>query len=335
LINLWEQTGLLDKDYANNLRAQRFYVPLYAAREDLMAEEQEGYTGRAAGAKTVAEIEKLEGSDLVRNLWENMDKHYAFMTAKAYNNHTRKMAVEQLMSFGINGAKFTKSDDPKVNLRYRDYNNPEADKNGIVSVIVENPLDVAAFQIMPYEMGALMKGISMSTEVLRAGALINPMYWIRQLIRDPLHASIAGQLDTIVTPFHAMKEYIQILANNSAEAELLAQRGVIGQIDSTTTLQQYLKQVGTEKIKPSQISKWSKKIMRMHEASDAATRVAIFKKEKQFALDQGMNEEMATNYAVHKARESINFAVRGNSATLNTLRHMIPFFSVAAASLNT
>ena len=335
LINLWEQTGLLDKDYANNLRAQRFYVPLYAAREDLMAEEQEGYTGRAAGAKTVAEIEKLEGSDLVRNLWENMDKHYAFMTAKAYNNHTRKMAVEQLMSFGINGAKFTKSDDPKVNLRYRDYNNPEADKNGIVSVIVENPLDVAAFQIMPYEMGALMKGISMSTEVLRAGALINPMYWIRQLIRDPLHASIAGQLDTIVTPFHAMKEYIQILANNSAEAELLAQRGVIGQIDSTTTLQQYLKQVGTEKIKPSQISKWSKKIMRMHEASDAATRVAIFKKEKQFALDQGMNEEMATNYAVHKARESINFAVRGNSATLNTLRHMIPFFSAALTSLDT
>jgi len=335
LINLWEQTGLLDKDYANNLRAQRFYVPLYAAREDLMAEEQEGYTGRAAGAKTVAEIEKLEGSDLVRNLWENMDKHYAFMTAKAYNNHTRKMAVEQLMSFGINGAKFTKSDDPKVNLRYRDYNNPEADKNGIVSVIVENPLDIAAFQILPYEMGALMKGISMSTEVLRAGALINPMYWIRQLIRDPLHASIAGQLDTIVTPFHAMKEYIQILANNSAEAELLAQRGVIGQIDSTTTLQQYLKQVGTEKIKPSQISKWSKKIMRMHEASDAATRVAIFKKEKQFALDQGMNEEMATNYAVHKARESINFAVRGNSATLNTLRHMIPFFSAALTSLDT
>lgn len=335
LINLWEQTGLLDKDYADNLRAQRFYVPLYAAREDLMAEEQEGYTGKAAGAKTVAEIEKLSGSDKTRNLWENMDKHYAFMTAKAYNNHTRKMAVQQLMSFGIDGAKFTKSDDPKVNLRYRDYNSPEADKNGIVSVIVENPLDVAAFQIIPYEMGALMKGISMSTEVLRAGALINPMYWIRQLIRDPLHASIAGQLDTIVTPFHAMKEYIQILTDNSEEAKLLAERGLIGQIDPTISLQDYLKQVGTEKVKPSQISQWSKKIMRMHEASDAATRVAIFKNEKAFALKQGMNEEQATNYAVHKARESINFAVRGNSKTLNTVRHMIPFFSAALTSLDT
>lgn len=337
LINIWEQTGLLDKQYADNLRAQRFYVPLYAAREDLMTEEQEGYTGKAAGAKTVAEIEKLEGSELVRNLWENMDKHYAFMTAKAYNNHTRKMAAQQLMTFGIDAARYaTDKDDPKnINLRYRDYNDPNADKNGIVSIIVDNPLDVAAFQVMPYEMGTILKMFSASTQVLRATALINPMYWIRQLIRDPIHASISGQLNTIVTPFHAMKEYIQILANNSEEAKILAERGVIGQIDPTITLQDYLKQVGTEKIKPSQISEWSRKVMRMHEAADAATRVSIFKKEKEAALGRGMSEQDATNYAVHKTRESINFGVRGNSKTLNTLRHMIPFFSAAVTSLDT
>lgn len=336
LLDLWVNTGLMTaetremfrRDYPN-------YVPLYAAREDLMTEEQEGYTGKAAGAKTVAEIERLEGSDKTRNLWENMDKHYAFMTAKAYNNYTRKQAVEQLMTFGIDGAKFTKPGDDRTNLRYRDYSNPEADANGIVHVIVDNPLDVAVFQVLPNQMGPILKGMSMTTQALRAGALINPMYWIRQLIRDPIHASVAGQLDTIVTPFHAMKEYIQILANNSEEARILSERGVIGQIDSTISLQDYLKQVGTEKIKPSMVSEWSKKIMRMHEAADAATRVAIFKREKEFALKQGMTEKDAVNYAVHKARESINFAVRGNSPTLNALRHMIPFFSAALTSLDT
>jgi hypothetical protein len=75
--------------------------------------------------------------------------------------------------------------------------------------------------------------------------------------------------------------------------------------------------------------------MRMHEASDAATRVAIFKNEKAYALKQGMSEKDAVNYAVHKARESINFAVRGNSKTLNVLRHSIPFFSAAVTSLDT
>jgi hypothetical protein len=110
---------------------------------------------------------------------------------------------------------------------------------------------------------------------------------------------------------------------------------VIGQIDPTISLNEYLSQVGTEKVKPSQVSKWSQKLMRMHEASDAATRVAIFKNEKAFALKQGMSEEQAINYAVHKARESINFAVRGNSKTLNVLRHSIPFFSAAITSLDT
>lgn len=336
LLDLWVKTGLMTAETREMFRRDApNYVPLYAAREDLMTEEQESYTGKAAGAKTVAEIERLEGSDNTRNLWENMDKHYAFMTAKAYNNYTRKMAVEQLMTFGIDGARFTKPGDDRINLRYRDYNNPEADESGIVHVIVDNPLDVAAFQVMPNQMGPILKGMSMTTQALRAGALINPMYWIRQLIRDPIHASISGRLNEIVTPFHAMKEYMQILMDNSEEAKILSERGVIGQIDSTVSLQDYLKQVGTEKIKPSMVSEWSKKIMKMHEAADAATRVAIFKKEKAFALKEGMSEKDAVNYAVHKARESINFAVRGNSPTLNALRHMIPFFSAAITSLDT
>ena len=75
--------------------------------------------------------------------------------------------------------------------------------------------------------------------------------------------------------------------------------------------------------------------MEIHEASDAATRVAIFKKAKQDALAKGATEEQAINEAVFKARESINFSVRGRSQTLNSLRHMIPFLSAAISSLDT
>jgi hypothetical protein len=75
--------------------------------------------------------------------------------------------------------------------------------------------------------------------------------------------------------------------------------------------------------------------MQMHEASDAATRVAIYKQVYAAAIKQGLSKEDATNLAVHKAREAINFSVRGNSKTLNTLRHSIPFFSAALTSLDT
>jgi hypothetical protein len=335
LIDLWENAGLLAEGQANYYRQKRSYVPLFASRVDLSPEQQEKYTGKGGGTKTTRELERLEGnSELLRNIWENLDKHYANMTAAAFQNQTRKIAVQQLMSDGIDAAKYAKRDNPDVNLRFKDPTNPFADNDGVVSVILDNPNDLAAFQMLTYELGPLMKGLSATTQALRAGALINPMYWIKQLIRDPIHASLVAN-SGIITPFHAAKEYINILANNSEEAKLLASRGVIGQVDSTIEINKFLDQVGTEKVNPSALSKMMHKVMQLHEASDAATRVAIYKKAYQEAIASGMTPADATNLAVHKARESINFSVRGNSATLNALRHMIPFFSAALTSIDT
>jgi hypothetical protein len=337
LIDLWQNAGLLAEGQADYYRKKKSYVPLFASRVDLSPEQQETYTGKGAGTKTVRELERLEGSsELMRNIWENLDKHYANMTAAAFQNQTRKIAVRQLMSGGIDAARYaTSKDDPKtINLRFKDPSDPHADKDGVVSVILDNPNDLAAFQMLSYELGPLMRGLSATTQVLRAGALVNPMYWIKQLIRDPIHAALVSN-SGIVTPFHAAKEYFNILANNSEEAKLLASRGVIGQIDSTIDIYQFLNQVGTEKVNPSAMSKMLHNVMKMHEASDAATRVAIYKKTYQEAIASGMSKEDATNLAVHKARESINFSTRGNSSTLNALRHMIPFFSASLTSIDT
>ena len=330
LVTLWEKAGLLTKEQAENYRAKDNYVPLFKSRDDL--EGREGtYAGRG-GAKTVKEMKQLRGSYATRNIWENIDKHYAGMVAAAYQNQTRKVATQQLQSVGA--AEYTKSDDPKANLRYRDPTSDHADSNGIVSAIIDNPNDLAAFQMMHYELGPIMKLFSKSTQVLRATALINPMFWLKQLIRDPIHASLVAN-SGIVTPFHSAKEYINILRNNSEEAKILAERGVIGQIDSTIDIHDFLKQAGKEKTTPNMLDKMLHKVMQMHEASDAATRVAIYKKEYETAIKKGMAPEMAKNLAVHKARESINFAARGNSPILNQLRHMVPFLSASITSLDT
>jgi hypothetical protein len=334
LITLWENAGLLTAEQANYYRSMKNYVPLYAAREDLPPTEQEPYTGSyTGGTKTVRELDHLEGSDIQRNIWENIDKHYASMTAAAFQNQTRKVAAAQLEY--AKAARVAKnSDDPQINLRYRDPTNPMADKNGVMHMILDNPNDLAAFQMMHYELGFLMKGLSATTQVLRGTALINPMYWIRQLIRDPIQASLVAN-SGIVTPFHTAAEYARVLAGQSEEAKILATRGVIGQIDSTVDLQDFLKQVGTEKVSPSKLDELIRKVMRMHESSDAATRVAIFKKARDEGLRRGMSAKEAEDYGVFRARESINFAVRGNSKTLNALRHMIPFFSATIVSLDT
>jgi hypothetical protein len=333
LLNLWQEAGLLTQAQADYYRSMKNYVPLFAAREDLAPADQETYTGKAGGTKSVRELDHLSGSDLQRNIWENQDKLYASMTAAAYQNQTRKIAVQQLKSLGA--AHIARNaDDPDINLRYRDPSNPDADANGIVHAVVDNPNDVAAFQAMHYELGPLMKGLAGTTQLLRATALVNPMYWIKQLIRDPLHASLVTN-SGVVTPFHSASEFTKILAGQSEEAKILASRGVIGQVDSTIDLHDFLKQAGTEKLNPSMLDKALHKVMQVHEASDAATRVAIFKKAKQEGLKKGMSEAEAIDYGVFVARESINFAVRGNSKTLNALRHMIPFMSASITSLDT
>jgi hypothetical protein len=343
LLNLWEEVGLLDKKQADEYRSKKYYVSLAASNADLeeMMENQLGYT--AAGLKSTPKIHKLKGSaDLERNIWENIDKQYASMLAGAYQNQVRKLAVEQLIGAGAasipsrvkNGKTVGAPLTEGINLRYKDPTNPLADNKGVVHVIVDNPVDLAAFETHHYELSPILKFFGGATNILRAGALINPMFWIRQLIRDPIHAALVAN-SGITTPFHSAKEFINVLANNSPEARILAERGVIGQYDSTLDLQSYLEQTGKEQLPKGNLQKMFHKLMQMHEASDASTRVAIFKKEKQAALDRNMTEEQAVNFAVMKARESINFMVHGNSETLNALRQMIPFLSASITSLDT
>jgi len=361
LINLWESVGLFSKAEADTYRSKKFYVSLAASNTDLetMMESQLGFT--AAGLKSTPKVQKLEGAEylrdkngkvvldengnpvpLKRNIWENIDKQYASMLAGAYQNQVRKVAVTQLIDAGaaripfkmINGKEVGNPNAEGINLRYKDPTNPRADSKGVVHAIVDNATDLAAFESMHYEIGPVLKFFGGATNILRAGALLNPMFWIRQLIRDPIHASIVAN-GGIVTPFHSAKEYINILRKNSEEAKILASRGVIGQYDSTLDLYTFLNQVGTEKVNQGNVQKAFHKLMQMHEASDAATRVAIFKKEKQSALEKGMTEEEAVNYAVMKSREAINFLVHGNSKILNAARQMIPFLSASITSLDT
>lgn len=325
LVNLWEATGLLDKETADKYRAAKNYVPLFKSREDL---NEESFFQTGSGAKTTAKVKKLEGADITRNIWENVDKQYAVMIAAAYENQTRRASVEQMRGIDPKLAEITNASDPRVNLRYRDGGKD-------VHVVIENPNDLAAFQSMSYQLSPIMKFLGGFTNVLRAGALLNPMFWIRQLIRDPIHASIAGQ-SGIITPVHSAAEFLRIITQNSEEARILASRGVIGQFDSTVSLNEFLGEVGKDKQKPpGAVQRGLHKLMQIHEASDAATRVAIFKKAKAKALKDGMSEAQAIDYAVFKARESINFALTGNSPTLANVRHMIPFLNATIVGLDT
>jgi hypothetical protein len=323
LVMLYKDTGLLSEENAQVYLDRSFYVPLFKAREDLTDEKFYGLAG--VGAKSSTKMKQLKGSDAIRNIWENFDKQYASMVANAYENQSRSIAVKQLV--GLGGATITNPTDPRVNLRYKE--------NGeLVHVAVDEPTTLAAFQTFNYQLGPIMKFMGALTNVLRAGALINPMFWIRELVRNPIHATLTAGTG-VVTPLHSATNFIKIIANASPEARILAERGVIGQIDNTVSLQDFLKDVGRDKLKnPNFVQKALHKLLRVHEASDAATRVAVFKKAKALGLKRGLSEESAVDFAVHKARESLNFSVSGMNPVLNNLRQMIAFLNSTVVGLD-
>ena len=328
LVNLWEQAGILTKEQADEYRSNKHYVPFLKSAEDLDESAVQGFgmTG-GKGAKSTPKMKKLKGGEHRVNIWENVSKQYAKMTALGIENQTRATAASQLVGLGL--AFETNPSDDRTNLRYR--------RDGKeVHIVAENPLDVAAFQSMNYQLNPVMKYFfGGATKALRWGALVNPMFWLRQLIRDPMHASMTT--DAMVTPLHSASNFVGMLFGKDREAvDILSARGVLGEFGTTMNIHDFLETVGKDTGKKrGKIGDAIHKVMQIHEAADAATRVAIYKQAYEKAKKQGYSDERAQDIAVFKARESINFSVQGNSPMLANLRQMIPFLSATITSLDT
>ena len=77
-------------------------------------------------------------------------------------------------------------------------------------------------------------------------------------------------------------------------------------------------------------------LMHVHEASDAATRVALYNQAVNEAKSLGITDKkVIDNFAAFRAREYINFSLAGKSQTLATVRAYTPFFSAQINGLDT
>ena len=171
---------------------------------------------------------------------------------------------------------------------------------------------------------------------LRTGALFNPIYWYRQLVRDPLAANFVANVGGVITPLHAMAHFAHILTGKSKDFKTLREHGVVGPVDLTHNYNMMQNHIGKAMSYDRDI--WSKiknQLVRIHEASDSATRVAVYREALKDAKKMGLSGQDAENYAVHRARESINFAVHGTSEILHAIRVSTPFFSSTLNGLDT
>jgi hypothetical protein len=325
LVDLWEVGGLVDSVTANDWRDNPSYIPLYKSMDDLVDNPSDYVEILKVGAKQLGKVETRKGSLQKVNVGENLIRHQSFMAGAAAQNTARRIAVTHMAKVSPSSVYESGPDDPQATM-FRV--NGEA-----VYYHIDDPVAFEAFQsLLPLTPGWIMKTAQAHTKVFRAVTLINPLYWYRQLIRDPMMASLVTQ-SGLITPLHAAYHMAKILTGFSKEYKTLKRHGIVGAVDSITDPKQFVQGIAAKR----GIVKWAiDGLMHIHESTDAATRVAVYNAAYKAAPKKGIvDPQQRENYAAMQAREVINFSKKGNNRRLAAIRATVPFFSAQLNGMDT
>jgi hypothetical protein len=322
LVDLHESVGLIDSFTARQWRKAP-YIPLYMSMEDLAKKEGEGKKPFGASAKGLRAVKQKGVSEHQVNVFENLQKHYFWMTQTAFQNNVRRGAMEQLGRWGMaeRVSEIPKTDAEKAKLVLtREFGNDVWHK-------VEDPyiVDVMSFPTPD----ALPEFLTVPSRAFSRLTLMNPGYWFKQIVRDPLVANFVSRTG-MVTPFGAARSFLKIATGNSPEYDVLRAHGVTGLVDALNDSVRFSQAAG----KPSASRSLWDKMKHVHEAADAATRVEVYKQAMKEAKKKGLTGDEAEAFAVNKAREIINFSNQGANKTVGYFARTVPFFSAGLNSLD-
>jgi hypothetical protein len=172
----------------------------------------------------------------------------------------------------------------------------------------------AAIQLMGYP-----------ADILRKFVTRNPVYAIRQAIRDPLNAWMTTGTDAIPV-LSSFKELGAMVAGRSDVEKKLMETGAISSnvfSGSERDMEKFLTDIAAGK------SGWTKAVAKLDAFAmqgDAATRAVVYKD----SLAKGMSEQEA----LLRTLESMNFSRRGVSPSMQALSIIIPFFNAQIQGLD-
>ena len=328
-VDFLRDSGQIDKDTHAFFLAQDDYVPRYLTREDTLdlLGPSKGRKIRVGNTQTRVFQERDVANHDVNPL-ENIGREFTRSYLGGWSNNLKRLSAEQLVKTG--------------NAEYVGRTNNPA-KQGNVAVLhngerrfykLNDPNDIPAMRIADDVLGPFMQAHAAATQTLRLGALNTPFYFIKQLSRDPIAATLTSDLGWI-TPLHSLREVSGLLTNNKETRRIynkLHDYGVIGAIDPTMSPRQlgsFNKEMGTRLKSGNSLGMAKLKMINSleftHKAIDASTRIAVFREAYRKAIREGKSHEAAEEYAVMKARESINFSVGGNAELQRKARMLVPF----------
>jgi len=187
------------------------------------------------------------------------------------------------------------------------------------------------------DVGAFMKFLGMPTQWLRESVTRDPGFIFANLARDTLSAWITSGED--ITPFISTAKGMANALKKGSSFQALMGRGVVGSYDLAmlppVELANKIRKIAAPKnvhfvpngeaAIAATTALWDK-MGALSEASDAATRIAIYES----ALKQGLTEAEAAFRAI----EVLDFSRRGGNQVVAVLTKLIPFLNARIQGLD-
>ena len=327
-VRMWEKSGLLTKEQAKEYNDYPDYFPLYKTEQfeeqmiDPIKYVDEVISHMGRGSKNLPEI-KRQKAHFHEVLTEgNVLRHLAFMTLAASRNELHKNAAKQLeLVGGAEPSKLGHKDEHAV--QFRDNGTP-------VYYTIKDKQAWYAMQAAQPLLNPIFKPLKNVSNLVRGAMVMNPLFWFRQLVREPLTASLVGRTG-LITPFDTIKEIGKIMADKSPRYEELKRKGIVAAQDAITDPVEFVKEIQKKRGLVANGVEYVKKI---HEAVDGATRAVVAERAYKQALSEGKTEAEANSIAAIKAREIINFSKQGRNENMRTIRATTPFFGAALNGLH-
>jgi hypothetical protein len=331
LINFLEQTGTITKALAQELNSKP-YVPYYRVDNksgDLLLElDKTVKPVRIGNIKDEPRLQELVGGEQkIMGIFDSAVQNTFLLTDMALRNQAIKESAFVLNKLGM-ASYIGKA---KKNLSGKDVVRFKVNGEDHVVVIDTDQFGIPAKLIVEGMEGiktmipSVVRALGFPADVLRKFVTRNPVYALRQVVRDSMNSFFTTGIDS--TPvLSALKQGVSLAAGKNAKAQQLMESGAISNLVFTggkEDAQRLVEQIATGK------SGWTKLIGKLDAlslAGDATTRITIYED----SIRKGLTEQEA----LLRTLESQNFTRRGTSSSLQMAAAVIPFLNAQLQGLD-
>ena len=318
-LDILVESGLYNRDQADELMAAESYVPLFRESQLEDGRGPQQFINRMQ----VRANKKFRGSENQANdIFENIELWMLSEMGRAIHNKQGVQLARAAVEYGQ--AKEVKTGGQNI---ARLYVNGEPRHYSMRDALFMNAFKGIEGSAIP-----AWKFATKATNLLRKSIVLNPLFSITQIPQDSFEAMFTSGLKpryAMWIPFRAVKNMLQTALGTSKTHEELKKWGSVGRPDWSDAANKHDDTLTATYLGEDKRSWWAKFVKKLEGfsmAADNSVRQAVY----ELGQEQGVDPALL----VEKTFEIINFRREGSASLVRLAGQLIPFFNAYLQAMN-